>query len=190
MKFHETRLSGCWLIEIEPVGDRRGFFARTFCARAFAERGLPDRFVQTSHSFNAGKGTLRGLHFQNHPMMEDKLVRCLRGAIFDVMVDLRVGSPTFGAWIGYELTEDDNRQLFAPKGFAHGFQTLSDNAVVGYQISPHYEAACANGLLWNDPQVGVDWPLPPAEQSERDLGLPLLSDLDLSLLIPFAESRA
>jgi dTDP-4-dehydrorhamnose 3,5-epimerase len=188
MKFHATDLPGVTLIETEPVGDERGHFVRVFCARELAANGIEPALAQASQSFNAEKGTLRGLHFQAHPAMEDKLVRCLRGAIFDVMVDLRPGSPTFGRWIGFELTEANNLQLHAPKGFAHGFQTLAPDTIVSYHISAFYEPGRSAGVRFDDPQIGVRWPLPPVGLSARDLALPLLADIDASLLLPYGQT--
>ena len=157
---------------------------RSFCAREFAEHGLNASVAQTSLSCNAEKGTLRGLHFQSHPAMEDKLVSCLRGAIFDVMVDLRPSSPTFGRWHGTELSETDHLQLWSSKGFADGFQTLTDDCLVAYTIAQFYEPERSAGVRWDDPDIAVAWPLPPVNQSPRDLALPLLKSLDHSLLAP------
>ena len=187
MKFFETTLSDCYEIEMLPLGDERGYFMRTFCTREFIEAGLNPELAQASVSFNRDKGTLRALHFQAHPSMEDKLVRCLAGAIFDVAVDLRPGSPTFGRWHGVELTADNNLQLYIPKGFAHGFQTIAPDSVVAYHIAQHYEPALTAGVRWDDPEIGISWPLPPVNQSPRDLGLPVLADLDSALLVPFAD---
>jgi dTDP-4-dehydrorhamnose 3,5-epimerase len=186
MKYYETNLPGCFEIELEKHGDSRGFFARVFCAEEFAANGLNPVIAQASFSFNAKKHTLRGLHFQCVPQMEDKLVRCIRGAIFDVMVDLRPGSPTYGRWYGVELNEDNGRQLYSCKGFAHGFQTLTDDCVVSYHIAQPYEGSSAAGVRWDDPDVGIAWPSAPAEQSPRDLALPFLKDIDPASLEPFA----
>jgi dTDP-4-dehydrorhamnose 3,5-epimerase len=169
MKFIETGLAGCFIAEIEPIGDERGYFARTFCAGTFAENGLNPVLAQASISFNRRKGTLRGLHFQAEPAMEDKLVRCSSGALFDVAVDLRPASPTFAKWIGIELTPDNGRQLYIPQGFAHGFQTLADATTIAYHIAQAYEPERSAGVVWNDPEIGVRWPLPPTAQSPRDL---------------------
>lgn len=187
MRFVETSLSGVFLIEIEPMGDSRGFFARNFCAREFAANKLNPRLAQASVSFSALKATLRGLHFQSHPAMEDKIVRCLHGALYDVIVDIRPGSPTFGRWAGYELSDRNNLQIYIPQGFAHGFQTLTDNVSISYYISQFYEPERARGIRWNDPQVAISWPLPPTEQSPRDRSLPFLEDIDTTELMPFPE---
>lgn len=189
MKFIETGLSDCWLITTEPVGDDRGYFMRTFCAREFEEAGLNPNLAQTSISYNQEKGTLRGLHFQTQPHMEDKLVRCIQGAIFDVMVDVRPGSPTFGKWYAAELSATNNHQLYAPKGFAHGFQTLTSDCIVSYHIAQFYAPESASGLRWDDPQIGVSWPLAPVNQSHNDLQLSTLATFDQSLLIPYEAER-
>lgn len=176
---------------MSPLGDERGYFMRTFCQDEFEKAGLNSQLVQASISFNRDIGTLRALHFQAHPHMEDRLVRCLAGAIYDVAVDLRPGSATFGKWHAAELSEGNNRQLYVPKGFAHGFQTLAPDTIVSYQMSEAFQAELTSGLRWDDPDVGVDWPLPPSNQSERDLGLPFLGQLDQSTLQPFdAEGSA
>ena len=187
MKFHKTMIPEVVLIETQQVGDARGHFVRTFCAREMAAYGINPALAQASQSYNAEKGTLRGLHFQSHPAMEDKLVRCIRGAIFDVMVDLRPGSPTFGRWVGAELGESNGLQLYAPKGFAHGFQALTSDVTVGYHIAQFYEPQRAAGVRFDDPEIGVAWPLPPANLSPRDLALPLLSALERTLLTPYSE---
>jgi dTDP-4-dehydrorhamnose 3,5-epimerase len=184
MEFIETALSGCHLIRMTPAGDERGYFVRTFCAREFAQYGLNPNIAQASYSYNKKRGTLRGLHFQSAPQMEDKLVRCVRGAIFDVMVDIRPGSPTFGKWVGYELTESNGLQIHSIRGFAHGFQTLTDDCVVAYNISEFYDADTATGIRWNDPDIRVAWPLSPSDQSLRDLTLPNLIDISKDNLMP------
>jgi dTDP-4-dehydrorhamnose 3,5-epimerase len=189
MRFIETALPGVTLIEFAPIVDTRGYFVRTFCAREFAAHDLNPDVAEACLSFNAMRGTLRGLHFQSHPAMEDKLVRCARGRMFDVMVDIRLGSPTFGRWVGYELSEDNNLQLYAAKGFAHGFQALTDDVLVSYQMAQVYEAERSAGILWDDPDIGVAWPLPPERLSPRDQTLPLLKDIAHELLMPFAERQ-
>lgn len=146
--------------------------------------------AQASLSFNAKRGTLRGMHFQAHPALEDKLIRCARGSIFDVIVDVRPGSPSFGRWIGYELSETNNLQLYAPQGTAHGFQTLTDESVVSYQIAQFYEADKSAGIRFDDPAIGIDWPLPAVAMSQRDLALPLLAQLDPARLMPSSQHTA
>ena len=175
MKFTETCLPGVFLIEIEPIADERGFFARSWCAREFAERGLNPNLAQCNLSFNHRAGTLRGMHYQAAPHEEAKLVRCTQGAIYDVVVDLRPGSPTYCCWAGRELTASNRSMLFIPEGCAHGFQTLTPNSEVFYQMSAFYYPAAARGVRWDDPAFGIDWP--PAERtiSEKDLSYPLWS---------------
>jgi dTDP-4-dehydrorhamnose 3,5-epimerase len=185
MKISDTVLPGCKIVEPSPLRDDRGYFMRLFDAEVFAAHGMATHLAQASLSFNAARGTLRGLHFQAHPGMEDKLVRCGRGAVFDVAVDIRPGSPTFGRWIGLELSEAQGLQLYIPAGFAHGFQTLTDDAVVLYQISVPYEAPLSAGLRFDDPELGIAWPLPPLNLSPRDRMLPALKDLDRAGLTPF-----
>jgi dTDP-4-dehydrorhamnose 3,5-epimerase len=168
MRFLETSFADAWLLEPEPIRDERGYFARTFCARAFAERGLEAGFVQHSRSFSARKGTLRGMHFQAAPHTEVKIVSCVSGAIFDVIADLRPNSPTFRRWQGFELSADNKRQLYVPAGFAHGFQTLTDAAELNYLISAFYEPTASTGVSYDDPSLGIRWPLPVTVISERD----------------------
>lgn len=176
MIFTETELKGAYVIEPVPAADERGFFARTFCARAFAERGLSAAMAQCSTSFNRRRGTLRGLHEQAAPHAEDKLVRVTMGAIFDVIVDLRDESATFGRWFGLELSAENRRMLYIPQGFAHGFQTLRDDSEVFYQISTFYEPASVRGIRWDDPDLAIAWPdAPGAIVSKRDRALPLLA---------------
>ncbi len=152
--------------------DSRGYFMRTFCAETFAARGLEASFVQHSTSFSARRGTVRGMHFQRAPHEEVKIVRCLRGAILDIIVDLRTASPTFCTWQGFELTADNEQQLYVPKGFAHGFQTLTDDALVSYLISTPYAPEAAAGVRHDDPAFGIAWPLPISEINDKDLHWP------------------
>jgi dTDP-4-dehydrorhamnose 3,5-epimerase len=173
MTFHELDLAGAFLVEPERHEDGRGFFARTWCRREFEARGLDPRLAQCSVSFNARSGTLRGMHYQAAPHAEAKLVRCTRGAVYDVIVDLRPDSPTFTRWASVELTEDNHRTLYVPEGFAHGFQTLADRTEVFYQMSEPFEPASARGVRWDDPAFGIVWP--PAEPrviSDKDRNLP------------------
>jgi dTDP-4-dehydrorhamnose 3,5-epimerase len=187
VKFHPTAICGVVLIENEPIGDERGYFVRTFCAREMAAHGVNPHLAQSSLSFNARRGTLRGLHFQSCPAMEDKLVGCTGGAIFDVMVDIRPGSPTFGRWVGHELSETNHCQFFAPQGIAHGFQALTDDAIVSYYIAQFYEPERSAGVRFDDPEIGIKWPLPPTAMSKRDLTLPFLAELDPAMLMPFEQ---
>jgi dTDP-4-dehydrorhamnose 3,5-epimerase len=179
MKFTKTRLSDAWLIALEPRADERGFFARTFCAEEFAAHGLATAFPQTNHSRNRRAGTLRGMHFQRAPHGEVKLVRVVRGAIHDVIVDLRPGSPSFGAWQGFDLTAENGLMLYVPKGFAHGFQTLEDDTDVTYQVSAPYAPGAEGGARWDDPALGIAWPRPVAAISEKDASW---ADVDLEAI--------
>jgi dTDP-4-dehydrorhamnose 3,5-epimerase len=158
MFFHETRLSGAYVIEPERREDERGFFARTWCQREFTEHGLNPRLVQCNISFNRWRGTLRGMHFQTEPYAEAKLVRCTMGAIYDVIIDLRPDSPTYTAWVAVELTTENRTMLYIPEGFAHGFQTLTDDSEVFYQMAEFYQPAAAQGVRWDDPAFGIAWP--------------------------------
>jgi dTDP-4-dehydrorhamnose 3,5-epimerase len=170
VRFVETGLPGAFLIEIDALPDSRGWFARTYCEREFREHGIDCRFVQCSISFNERKDTLRGMHYQAAPAEEDKLVRCTRGAIYDVIVDLRHGSATRLKWFAAELSETNARALFVPKGFAHGFKTLLGASEVSYQISALYDPGSARGVRWDDPALGIVWPG----------GEPILADRDRS----------
>lgn len=172
MIFRETPLAGAWILEPERFADERGFFARTYCRRDFEERGLDPAVAQCSVSFNHRRGTLRGLHFQAAPHEEVKLVRVTRGAVWDVIVDLRPGSPTSGRHFGVTLTAEEGNALYIPKGFAHGFQTLEDGSEVFYQISTFYAPESARGYRWDDPAFAIPWPEPPSVISEKDLNLP------------------
>jgi dTDP-4-dehydrorhamnose 3,5-epimerase len=173
MRFVETPLPGAYVIELEPVHDERGFFARTWCRDELAEQGLVAELAQCSLSRNARRGTLRGLHFQRPPHEETKIVRCVAGAIFDVIVDLRRASESHGRWFGAELTAESGRALYIPAGFAHGFQTLTDGADVEYAISVPYAPGFSDGVAWDDPAFAIDWP-PAGERviSERDRSWP------------------
>lgn len=168
MIFHETGLKGACLVELERRIDDRGFFARSWCQREFAERGLDSDLVQCNISFNKERGTLRGLHFQRAPHEEAKLVRCTKGAIFDVIIDLRQDSPDFTKHYGVQLDCDNRLALFVPKGFAHGFQTLCDSTEVFYQMSDAYVPGAGAGVRWDDSTFGIQWPLPNPLMNERD----------------------
>ena len=168
MIFSETKLKGAFIIEIEKREDARGFFARSWCQNEFKTHGLTTEFVQANVSYNKKKGTMRGLHYQKSPYEESKLVRCTRGAIYDVIVDLRPNSPTYKDWIGVELTADNYKMLYVPEGFAHSFQTLMDNTEVTYQVSAFYNPASEGGLRWNDPAFGIKWPTKVEIISDKD----------------------
>ena len=168
------------LIKPSKFGDERGWFMETYNAARYAEQGVSVTFVQDNHSMSAEVGTLRGLHFQSPPHGQDKLVRCVRGRIWDVAVDIRKGSPTWGQWVGAELTEENGHQLFVPIGFAHGFITLEPNTEVQYKCSGLYAPGCEGGVTWNDPALALPWALPPGGPilSAKDKILPILADLD------------
>ena len=158
MRFIETDLKPALIIESERQQDKRGFFARTFCSEEFTAHGLNPRVVQCSISFNHKRGTLRGMHYQIAPHEETKLVRCTRGAIYDVVIDLRPESPTWKQWMTMELTAENRKILYIPEGFAHGFQTLDDDTEVFYMMSDFYDSECSRGVRWDDPAFGIDWP--------------------------------
>jgi len=168
MIFTETVLKGAFVIDPEPVRDERGLFARTWCQQEFEAHGLTAIWVQSSISVNNRKGTLRGMHYQTSPSEEIKLVRCTMGAIYDVIVDLRPTSPTYGRHVGVTLSAGNHRAIYIPKRFAHGFLTLEDNSEVSYQMSEFYEPASARGFRWDDPAFEIKWPEPIAVMSEKD----------------------
>jgi dTDP-4-dehydrorhamnose 3,5-epimerase len=172
MRFSETPLAGAWVIEPERLEDERGFFARTFDARPFAERELSVNFVQCSISYNAARGTLRGLHWQDEPHGEEKLIRCTMGAVFDVAVDVRPGSPTFRRWFSVELSAENRKQLYLPRGVAHGFLTLASDSELFYQISTEYHPELQRGARWDEPAFAIAWPLVPTVISPRDAQYP------------------
>ncbi len=168
MIFLETPMKGAYVIELQKQEDERGFFARSWCSEEFSSKGLDTRLVQCNVSFNKKKGTLRGLHYQLPPHAETKLVRCTRGALYDVIVDLRSDSPTFLKWFGVELTSENHRMLYIPQRFAHGFQTLEDGTEIFYQMSEFYAPKAARGLRWNDPLLEIVWPDGNRTISEKD----------------------
>ena len=170
MKFTGTKIPGVVIVEIEPIGDERGFFARSYCAREFEAAGLTLPVAQTNLSYNAARSTLRGMHYQADPKPEPKLVRCLRGAIFDVAIDLRPQSPSYCDWFGLELSEGSGKALFVPPGCAHGFLTLADDTLVSYVMGEFYVPDLSRGVRWNDPAFGIEWPDLPAVISDRDAG--------------------
>ncbi|MDD3581414.1 MAG: dTDP-4-dehydrorhamnose 3,5-epimerase [Desulfobacca sp.] len=174
MIFQELKIKGAWLIEPEKQEDERGFFARTWCQREFAARGLTTMFVQCNISFNKRKGTLRGLHYQAAPYEEAKMVRVTKGAIYDVIVDLRPDSPTYLHWLAVELTGDNYRMLYIPEGVAHGFQTLENNTEIFYQMSEFYHPDAARGIRWDNQTLNITWPLPQPIISPKDLSFPNL----------------
>jgi dTDP-4-dehydrorhamnose 3,5-epimerase len=174
LRFLETALYGAFIIELEEQRDARGLFARTFCSREFEAHGLDPVVAQCNLSITFRRGTLRGMHYQAEPAGEAKLVRCVAGSIHDVMIDLRPNSPTFRQHVAAELSGENGRALYIPKGFAHGFQSLSDNAMVLYQMSECYSPELARGVRYNDPAFDIMWPLPVSEIAERDANWPLL----------------
>jgi dTDP-4-dehydrorhamnose 3,5-epimerase len=175
MNFTETKLAGAYIVEPEPREDTRGFFARTFCAREFGEKGLNGVFVQCSVSMTRERGAVRGLHYQVAPATEAKLVRCVVGALYDVIVDLRPESKTYLQHVGVELTARNRRALYVPEMFAHGFQTLESETEVFYQISAFFTPDLARGMRFDDPKLGIKWPLPVTNMSEKDRNWALLS---------------
>ena len=179
MKFTKTHLEGVTVIEPAVFGDHRGWFMETYSDSKMKEAGIDLTFVQDNQSFSATKGTLRGLHYQLAPKAQTKLVRCTRGAIFDVAVDIREGSPTYGKWFGIELSAENKKQLLVPKGFAHGFMTLTDDAEVQYKVDELYAPECDRGILWNDPDIGIEWPMEVTPVlSAKDEKAPLLNDVE------------
>ena len=174
MKFQPAPLAGAYLIELALLEDERGFFARSFCQNEFRAHGLDTVVAQSNVSFNRKRGTLRGLHYQAEPHAEAKVVRCTRGAIWDVIVDLREGSPTRWRWHALELNAENRLAFYVPEGFAHGFQTLADDSEVLYQMSEFYHPDLARGLRWDDPKIGIRWPLPDPVLSPRDRAYALL----------------
>lgn len=178
MIFIETRLKGAFIVDLEPRGDDRGFFARSFCQREFEAHGLKPLIAQANISFNYRKGTVRGLHFQFPPAAETKFVRCSRGAIVDVIVDLRPESPTWLHHVAVELTAENRRGLFVPERFAHGYQVLEENTETTYQVGEFYTPAAESGLRYDDPRLAIAWPLPASDMSDKDRHWPLLEEIE------------
>ena len=177
MRFLDTPIPGVFVIEAEPRADERGYFARTFCKQEFSDRSLCTEWVQISTSFNRRRGTLRGMHFQDAPFAEIKLVRCTRGAVYDVALDLRPHSPAYRQWFAADLTADNGRMMYIPKGVAHGFQSLADDSEVLYNIGEYYHPEASRGVRWDDPAFGIVWPvanpiLSPKDQTWPDHGPP------------------
>lgn len=172
MKFIETKLQGAYVIELEQRGDARGFFARAFCSKEFQEMGLSHQFVQMNDSLSRNKGTLRGMHFQLPPHQETKLVRCIRGSLCDVILDLREDSPNFAQHVHVELTADNRRMLYVPKGFAHSFVTLENDTEALYLTDGFYAPEAERGVRWNDPFFGIKWPVDPTVISNKDASFP------------------
>ncbi len=181
MIFNETKLKGAYIIEIERKEDERGFFARAFCQKEFQAYGLKPIIAQANLAFNYKKGTLRGMHFQYPPEAETKLVRCTRGAILDIIVDLRPESPTYLQYISVELSEDNHLALYVPERFAHGYQVLQDGTETSYQVGEFYTPGVEGGLMYNDPDLGLEWPLPVSVISEKDRKFGLLKAIEVEL---------
>ena len=174
MKFSKTSLADAVVIDMQPHADDRGYFARTFCSKEFAANGLVTDYPQGNHSYNRAKGTVRGMHFQVAPYGEVKLVRCVRGAVLDVIIDLRAAAPSYLKWEAFELSAANGRTLYVPVGFAHGFQTLEDESDVIYLVSHPHAPGSEGGVRFDDPAFGIDWPLPIAVISEKDRAWPLV----------------
>lgn len=172
MQFNPTPLKDAFTIELEKKGDDRGFFARFFCVNEFKHAGLETQFVQANNSLSSKRGTMRGMHYQLPPSAEVKVVRCLRGAVWDAIIDIRPDSPTFGRWFGAELTAENRRMMYVPRGFAHGVLTLSDDAELLYLVSNFYGPKEERGIRWSDPRFAIDWPIQPTEVSAKDSAWP------------------
>lgn len=183
MKRIETSLPGVCIVEPQVFGDHRGYFMETYSQKAFEELGITNVFVQDNQSFSAQKGTLRGIHFQNNPMAQAKLVRVTKGAVLDVAVDLRKNSPTYKQWVAVELSAENKRMLFIPRGFGHGFQTLTENVEFCYKVDNLYSKECDRGIRFDDPSIGVDWGEVKEEMlSQKDVSAPLLDDSDCNFV--------
>ena len=172
MKFKKTKIAGSWVVYLDQIDDERGFFARAWCRKEFASRGISSELAQANLSFSQRAGTFRGMHFQRAPHEEMKMVRCLHGAIFDVVLDLRPDSPTYCQWHGEEINSDNRRMMVVPEGCAHGFQTLVDNTEILYLVSEAYAPESESGVRWDDPTFDIKWPLSASEMSERDSSYP------------------
>ena len=176
MKATETKLKGVYVIEPKVFGDERGWFMESWSKQKFDAAGLHIEFVQDNHSFSADKGTLRGLHYQTEPMAQAKLLRCTKGAIFDVAVDIRKGSPQYKQWVGVELSAENKKQLFIPHGFAHGFLTLTNDVEVQYKADNFYAPHYDGNIRWDDPDIAIEWPFEPTILSDKDKNAPLLKE--------------
>jgi dTDP-4-dehydrorhamnose 3,5-epimerase len=176
MKFASTGLDGSYIIEVSPVEDERGWFVRTFCKKEFSAIGHDKEWVQMNHSFTNAAGTIRGMHFQKPPFSEIKLIRCIAGKVFDVIVDLRKSSKTFLKWFGVELSAKNKKMIYIPEGFAHGFQTLTDNCQLIYNHSAYYTPGAEGGIKYDDKMINISWPVSVKHISQRDLSHPLLDN--------------
>lgn len=175
MKFIPTPLNGLYVIEIEPISDSRGWFARTFCKNEFEAIGHSKEWVQMNHTYTVKKGTIRGIHFQLPPHEEIKMVRCIAGVVYDVVIDIRKESATFLQWFGMEISATNRKMIYIPEGFAHGFQTLTDNCELVYNHSAFYAPGVEAGIRYDDPEINIQWPLPVSDISQRDSAHPLLN---------------
>ena len=182
MKFTHTSINDLYVIEPNVFGDSRGWFSETYNKSVFAKNNINTQFVQDNHSYSAQKGVLRGLHFQNNPYPQTKLVRCTKGKIWDVAVDLRKSSPTYLKWFGLELSAENHKMLLVPQGFAHGFVTLEDDTEVQYKVDNIYDKPSDRSIKYNDPQIGIQWPALDVILSDKDLNAPLLKDSDVNFL--------
>ena len=182
MKRIDTKLSGVCIVEPQVFGDHRGYFMETYSTKAFADIGITNEFVQDNQSFTAQKGTLRGIHFQNAPMAQAKIVRVTKGAVLDVAVDLRKDSPTYKQWVGVELSAENKRMLFIPRGFGHGFVTLTDDVEFCYKVDNLYSRECDRGIRFDDPEIGVDWGVNDPVLSQKDTTSPMLKDSDCNFI--------
>jgi len=178
MKVINTAIEGIYIIEPQVFEDPRGWFMETYSKEKLAKQGIDIDFIQDNHSFSANRGTIRGLHFQINPKAQAKLVRCTRGRILDVAVDIRKGSPTYKKWVSVELSEENKKQLFIPKGFAHGFATLTDNVEIQYKVDEYYSPENDRSIRFDDPEINVDWGIENPILSEKDMNAPLLKDSD------------
>jgi dTDP-4-dehydrorhamnose 3,5-epimerase len=178
VRFTETQLGGAFIIDVEPREDNRGFFTRAFCQHEFEDHGLNPVIAQANVGFNNVRGTMRGMHFQFPPAAETKYVRCTRGAVLDIIVDLRPESPTYLEHVEVELSADNHRGIYVPERFAHGYQALEDKSETSYQVGQFYTPGCEGGLRYDDPALGLSWPLPVTEISEKDRSWPLLSEIE------------
>lgn len=185
MHITKTKIDGVLIVEPKVFGDHRGWFSETYSKTTFRELGIEIDFIQDNHSMSAQKGTLRGLHFQLNPKAQTKLVRCTKGKILDVAVDLRKGSPTFKQWVGVELSKDNHKQLLIPKGFAHGFVTLTDDVEVQYKVDESYSPEYDRSIRFDDPEIGIDWGISNPVLSEKDLNAPFLKDSDVDFSTKF-----
>jgi dTDP-4-dehydrorhamnose 3,5-epimerase len=179
MKITETKLKGCFIIEPNVFGDYRGYFSETYNKKVFEDNGIFIDFIQDNQSLSKEMGTLRGIHFQKEPMAQAKLVRCTAGAVYDVAVDLREGSETFGQWFGIELTADNHKQLLIPRGFGHAFQTITNDVIFQYKVDNLYSKENERAIIYNDPDLNIDWPVKEAILSEKDKIAPTLKEVDL-----------